>query len=325
MMLVLQPFLPVLSERMGDWARVLLIGAVLAPRQRTVTAIVPVMGWSGERQFQTYHRGLNRARWSAVRARPIRLELVVTALVGVEAAVIGAAADRLERRPGKRMAAKGHFRDPVLSSEKQRVASAGWRWLSRRLRLGVAWSNRSWALPFWTGLAAPEKTNQRLGKRHKTVMAWVLQRITPVRRWLPQRRLVLLTDGGLLAVQLGVRGTGFTPPVRLVSRWQLNRRRLDPPPSGRRQNPAPVGAPQPNRQTRRTDPQTTWVRQTVTGYRGQRRVLEEVTGTTLGRTPGEPHPLPIGWGVLRDPQHKFKATALCGTDLTLDAEPIIAG
>jgi hypothetical protein len=231
----------------------------------------------------------------------------------------------LERRRGANIKAKGHFRDSARSSQKQAISSQGLRWLSLMLLLGVPWSNRIWALPFWTVLAAPEKTNQRLGKRHKTVMAWVLQRITPVRRWLPQRRLVLLTDGGLLAVQLGVRGTGFTPPVRLVSRWQLNRRRLDPPPSRRRQNPAPVGARQPNRQTRRTDPQTTWVRQTVTGYRGQRRVLEDVTGTALGRTPGEHHPLPIGWGVLRDPQHKFKAAALCGTDLTLDAEPIIAG
>ena len=61
-MIVLQRFAPVVSERIWDWAQVLVIGAILAPRQRTVTAILRIMGLSGERQFQNYHRVLNRSQ-----------------------------------------------------------------------------------------------------------------------------------------------------------------------------------------------------------------------------------------------------------------------
>jgi DDE superfamily endonuclease len=56
-----------LSERVWERAKVLLIGAILAPGERTVTAILRVMGLSQENQFQNYHRVLSRARWSSPR------------------------------------------------------------------------------------------------------------------------------------------------------------------------------------------------------------------------------------------------------------------
>jgi hypothetical protein len=58
---VLRQFETVMSERMWEWAKVLLIGAILAPGERTVAAILRVMGCSEEKQFQNYHRVLNRA------------------------------------------------------------------------------------------------------------------------------------------------------------------------------------------------------------------------------------------------------------------------
>jgi hypothetical protein len=53
---VLRPFEEVFSERVWEWAKVLLIGAILAPGERTVSAILRVMGLQNERQFQNYHR-----------------------------------------------------------------------------------------------------------------------------------------------------------------------------------------------------------------------------------------------------------------------------
>ena len=43
-MIVLQPFMQVFSARIWDWAQVLLVGAILAPGKRTVTAALQVMG-----------------------------------------------------------------------------------------------------------------------------------------------------------------------------------------------------------------------------------------------------------------------------------------
>jgi hypothetical protein len=54
---VLRQFEAVFSERVSEWAKVLLIGAILAPGERTVAAILRVMGCSDDKQFQNYHRG----------------------------------------------------------------------------------------------------------------------------------------------------------------------------------------------------------------------------------------------------------------------------
>lgn len=323
-MVVLHHFSPVFSERIWDWAQVLVAGAILAPHKRTVTSVLRIMGLSQQRQYQNYHRVLNRARWSGLRASRILLGLLVAAFSVAGMPLIVAADETLERRRGQRIAAKGHFRDPVLSSEKHSVASEGLRWVSMMLLVQVPWSRRVWALPFLTVLAAHEKTNQALGKRHKTSIDWVQQLICQVRRWLPQSPLVLLTDGGLIAVRLGLRCTRFRQPVTFVSRLHLNIRLFDPPQPSTRKNAARVGERQPSLQQRLTDPHTAWTRQTVAWYGGKKRLVEWVSGTALWQTPSEKTPLPIAWVLVRDPAGKFKPAAFCCTDVTVSAEQILA-
>src|SRR3954451_11424366 len=62
---VLRVFEDAFSERIGDWVTVLVVGAILTPGQRTVAAVLRVMGLSGERQYQNYHLVLHRASWSS--------------------------------------------------------------------------------------------------------------------------------------------------------------------------------------------------------------------------------------------------------------------
>ena len=62
---VLRQFEEVFRERVWEWAKVLLIGAILVPGERTVASILRVMGCSDEKQFQNYHRVLHRAKWSS--------------------------------------------------------------------------------------------------------------------------------------------------------------------------------------------------------------------------------------------------------------------
>ena len=54
-------FAPLFSCRVWRHAQVLLVGAILAPGKRTVTAALRVMGLSQLKHFQNYHRVLNRA------------------------------------------------------------------------------------------------------------------------------------------------------------------------------------------------------------------------------------------------------------------------
>jgi len=323
-MVVIEQFSPVFSERVWDWVQVLVVGAILAPKQRTVTAILRIMGLSQDKQFQNYHRVLNRARWSGRQASQILLGLLVAAFVVAGAPVIVAADETLERRRGKKITAKGHFRDPVLSSEKHSLASEGLRWVSMMLLVKVPWSERVWALPFLTVLAPHAKTNAVLGQRHKTSIDWVGQMVTQLRRWLPERPLVLVTDGGLIAVKLGLRCLRFRQPVTFVSRLHLNIRLFDPPAPSKRKNAAKVGQRQPTLQARLEDDRTCWQRQKVSWYGGKQRLVEWVSGTGLWQTPSEKEPLPIRWVLVRDPLGKFKAAAFCCTDLTVCPEQILA-
>ena len=64
---------PFFSKRVWKLAMVLLVGAILAPGRRTVTA----MGLSQERHFQNYHRVLNRAVWSNLALSLVLLRLLL--------------------------------------------------------------------------------------------------------------------------------------------------------------------------------------------------------------------------------------------------------
>jgi hypothetical protein len=51
---ILEAFARLFSKRIWEHTRILLIGAILSPAERTVTAALRVMGLSGEKHFQNY-------------------------------------------------------------------------------------------------------------------------------------------------------------------------------------------------------------------------------------------------------------------------------
>jgi hypothetical protein len=72
---ILGAFARLFSKRIWEQARILLIGTILSPEERTVIAALRVMGLSGEKHVQNYHRVLNRAVWSSLEASHILLGL----------------------------------------------------------------------------------------------------------------------------------------------------------------------------------------------------------------------------------------------------------
>jgi hypothetical protein len=59
-----------------------------------------------------------------------------------------------------------------------------------------------WALPFLTVLAPGAKSDEAAGNRHQTSGDWVRQMLCQIRRWLPTQPLILVVDGGLVALKL---------------------------------------------------------------------------------------------------------------------------
>src|SRR5437763_6469539 len=110
---VLYYFGEVFSERVWEWAQVLLIGAILVPGERTVAAILRVMGQQNEKQFQNYHRVLNRANWSSREVSRRLLLLLISLFVACGAPIVVGIDETIERRRGSKIAARGVYRDPV--------------------------------------------------------------------------------------------------------------------------------------------------------------------------------------------------------------------
>jgi len=198
---VIVTFTPLfLQQRTWRHAELLLIGAILAPGKRTVTSLLRITGLGRERRFTNYHRVLNRAVWDPCAAARLLLGLLVTAFAPRGPVVLGID-DTIERRRGKRIAAKGIYRDPVRSSKNHFVKASGLRWLSLMLLAPVPWTGRIWALPFLTVLAPSERYCRERGKRHKKLTDWARQMALHARRWLPGREIVLLGDSSFAALE----------------------------------------------------------------------------------------------------------------------------
>src|SRR5215469_11387280 len=97
---LLREFESVFSERVWEWVKVLLVGAILTPGERTVAAILRVMGQQDEKQFQNYHRVLNRAKWSSREIGHILLLLLVALFVKAQDPVVVGVDETIERRRG---------------------------------------------------------------------------------------------------------------------------------------------------------------------------------------------------------------------------------
>ena len=260
---VLDCFAPLFSRRMWQWATVLVVGAILAPGKRTVTAALRVMGLSDEVHFQNYHRLLNRAVWSSRQVSRILLRLLLDAFVAPDATVVLGIDETVERRWGAKIAARGIYRDAVRSSKEFFVKTSGLRWISLMLLAPIPWIGRVWALPFLTVLAPSERYHAERQERHKKLTDWARQMILQVRRWLPGRRLVVVADGGYAVLELLAACRRLTNPVVMITRLRLDAALYDPAPPrkpGTNGRPRLKGERQPTLAARVVDPTTVWQR-----------------------------------------------------------------
>jgi hypothetical protein len=315
----------IFSERVWEWAKVLLVGTILAPGKRTVTAALHVMGLSNDPQFQNYHRVLNRATWSSRHLSRILLRLLVRAFVPPDAPILFGLDEHIERRCGEKIAAKGIYRDAVRSSKAFFVKTSGLRWVSMMLLAPIPWAMRVWALPFLTVLAPSERYHTERGMRHTTLTDWARQLIMQVRRWLPSRMIVVVADSTYAVLELLAACAHLPMPVTMITRLRMDAALYDPAPprqKGKRGAPRKKGARQPTLNERLVNPKTTWETMTVTWYARTTRSVELATGTVVWYHGGLPA-VPIRWVLIRDRQGKFTPQALLSTDLSLTAQQIV--
>jgi DDE superfamily endonuclease len=326
MIRVLAPFAPLFSNRVFQHVQVLLAGAILAPGRRTVSSALRAMGLDGQKSFHRYHRVLSRAKWSSTQASRLLLESLVEAFVPDGPLVVGVD-ETLERRRGKKITAKGIYRDPVRSSHSHFVKTSALRWVCVTLLAEVPWASRVWALPFVCALAPSERYCSEQGERHKKITEWAWQLLLLVRRWQPEREIVAVADGTYAALKLLDRCRRLRKPITFITRLRLDAALYEPAPP---RKPGQIGRPRlkgerlPNLSAVAEDPQTDWTQITVAAWYGRKeRTVEVVSGTALWHSTGLPA-VPLRWVLIRDPQEGFATQALLCTDLTAEAEQIIS-
>ena len=312
------------SKRIWEHAQILVIGAILCPAERTVTAVLRVMGLSGEQHFQNYHRVLNRAVWSSREASRILLELLIQAFARSGPVILGLD-DTIERRRGAQIQAKGIYRDPVRSTHSHFVKASGLRWLSLMLLAPIPWAKRIWALPFLTVLAPSERYYQGKFRTHKKLTEWARQMVLQARRWLPKRFLVVVADSSFAVIDLLWQLRQLKNPVCMIRRFRLDAALYEPaqPAPGAKGRPRKKGQRLPTLETVAEDQQTPWKRILVQKwYSEKKRMIAITSNTAIWYHTGHP-PLPIRWVLVRDPKQIFKTQALLCTDPRVSAEQIL--
>ena len=124
MVQALAPFAPLFSKRVWQHAQLLLAGAILAPGTRTVSSALRAMGLDQHKRFHRYHRVLSRASWSSREVSRVLLGLLVEEFVPKGAPLVVGIDETRERRYGKRIAARGVYRDPVRFTHETFVKSS---------------------------------------------------------------------------------------------------------------------------------------------------------------------------------------------------------
>ena len=318
---VLSQLAPIFSVRVWPQAQTLLLGALLAPGKRTVSAVLEVMGLAAEPQFQTYHRLLNRCVWSPMAGSQRLLALLVATFAPTGWIVLGLD-DTIERRRGAHIRAKGIYRDPVRSSRHHVVKASGLRWLSWMLLTPMGWADRLWALPFMSVLCPSQRYYTQRGRPAGSLLQRAQSMLHVVAGWLPGRRMVVVADSSFAALAFLDAVASY---VTVVTRLRLDAALYTPaPPRSAHQvgRPRCKGSRLPSLQHHLDDPDTPWQTITIPRWYGRRRTVEVYSQTAIWYHTGLP-PVPIRWLLIRDPHHTFAPQALRSTHLRLSPRQML--
>ncbi len=227
--------------------------------------------------------------------------------------------DTIERRWGRKISARGIYRDPVRSSKGHFVKTSGLRWLSAQLLVQIPWAGRIMGLPFLTVLAPSKRFYADKPRSPKTLLDCARQVALQIHRWLPGRRIVIVGDTAFAAIDFLGAVRNY---VSVVTRLRLDANLYAPVPPRRpgRGRPPVKGKRLPTLTQVLHDAGTSWQRHTVALWYGRtNRVVEIATGTAVWYRGGL-SPVPIRWLLVRDPLGELPPQTFLCTDL--DATPV---
>ena len=147
-----------------------------------------------------------------------------------------------------------------------------------------------------------------------------------MRRWQPEREIIIAADGGFAAVPLVQHCQRKHIKVTFVCRLRWDARLFEPPepqPKSKRGPKPKKGARQASLQQRLQDPHTVWTTLEVNWYGGEKKQIEYCSGTSLWHRTGL-SPVPIRWVIVRyQEKNKLKHASFFCSSQTVSAQHII--
>jgi hypothetical protein len=202
-----------------------------------------------------------------------------------------------------------------------------------------------WALPFLTVLCPSQRywqAHRPQRQQHKKLTDWARQMLFQLRRWLPERTLIVVADSSFAVLELLHAWQTMARPIICITRLRLDAALYDPaPPRQPRQNGRPrlKGKRLPTLQHQLSDQDMNWTEVVVPQWTGRMprssrscvtsqpntatpHVVEIATGMAVWYHTGMP-PVPVRWVLIRDPAGQFQPQALLCTDAKFDAQQIV--
>ena len=257
----------------------------------------------------------------------VLLGLLVEAFVPEGSPLVVGIDETLERRYGKKISARGVYRDAVRSTHQTFVKSSGLRWVCVMLLVEDPWASRVWALPFLSALAPSERYAARRGRCHKKITQWAWQMLLVLRRRYPRREIVAVADRAYASLKLLDRCRKLSDPITFITRLRLDAVLYEPAPPRR---PGQIGRPRlkgerlSNLSVVAEDPKTVWKSTTLANWYGEtERTVEIASETAVWYSTGL-FAVPMRWVLIHDPHEEFKTQVLLCTDLEADPQKFVS-
>jgi len=174
---------------------VVLVGAILAKGRRTITNLLWAVGDLAEGDPSDYHRVFSRAPWSLWNVGRV-LAVAVIELAATDDWIRVIVDCTVAEHKGKKVYGKGCHHDAVRSTDTHKAYRWGHRWIVLAVAVRFPFCSRPWALPVLAALYRPEQLNEKEGRRHKTPIQLARGLMSILLNWFPDKKFVLLGDGG---------------------------------------------------------------------------------------------------------------------------------
>jgi len=288
---------------------------------QTIKADVPVSR-KQRHPFDRFYNFFSRSAWT-VHDLAYQVAVATVLRLNPKGRLYLVVDDTLLHKRGKHVYALGRFRDAVASTAKRVATASGNHWVVVGLAIRIPGTEKIYCLPIHMKLHLP-------GKGQPSEAALAREMLQDVLAWFPDRKLVLLGDGAYSTKNLLA---DLPERVTHVGLMRIDAAIYDPVPPkqpkskrGRKPRkgarlPSPKEAFKQANRNRNAKGPGAWQRVEATAYGVTRRLdvlsFQAVWPTVLGLRP-------ILVVLVRDPEGKFKDTALFTTDLTADVRWVIA-